>query len=80
MPNRVNHGLQVGFSAPLCALLLHGDGNTCIHASKQGGDTAIGIAHNFVVLRAGCSIQDELFASFEQLLDLAKKRGSTYDR
>jgi hypothetical protein len=28
----------------------------------------------------GCSIQDELFASFEELLGLADKRGSTYDR
>ncbi|KAK9819758.1 hypothetical protein WJX72_002032 [[Myrmecia] bisecta] len=29
---------------------------------------------------ACCSIQDELFASFQQLLDMADKRGSTYDR
>lgn len=28
----------------------------------------------------GCSIQDELFGSFEQLLTLADKKGSTYDR
>ncbi|KAK9905575.1 hypothetical protein WJX75_002363 [Coccomyxa subellipsoidea] len=29
---------------------------------------------------ACCSIQDELFASFEQLLALADKKGTTYDR
>ena len=29
---------------------------------------------------AGCSIQDELFASFEQLLALADQNGTTYDR
>lgn len=27
----------------------------------------------------GCSIQDELFASFEQLLTLADRKGSKYD-
>ena len=31
-------------------------------------------------LDAGCSIQDELFASFEQLLALADRKGITYDR
>lgn len=29
---------------------------------------------------ACCSIQDELFGSFEQLLALADAKGSTYDR
>ena len=29
---------------------------------------------------SGCSIQDELFGSFEQLLALADAKGSTYDR
>lgn len=29
---------------------------------------------------AGCNIQDELFASFENLIALADKRGSSYDR
>ena len=29
---------------------------------------------------AGCSIQDELFGSFEQLLSLADSKGATYDR
>lgn len=28
----------------------------------------------------GCSIQDELFASFQQLLDAADKSGNKYDR
>ncbi len=28
----------------------------------------------------GCSIQDELFASFEQLIQLADKRGLPFDR
>ena len=31
------------------------------------------------VVFAGCSIQDELFASFEQLLTLADRKGSKYD-
>ena len=31
-------------------------------------------------LTAGCSIQDELFGSFEQLLALADEKGATYDR
>ena len=32
------------------------------------------------MLTAGCSIQDELFGSFEQLLALADEKGATYDR
>ena len=32
------------------------------------------------IFSPGCSIQDELFGSFEQLLTLADKKGSTYDR
>ena len=32
------------------------------------------------LLTAGCSIQDELFGSFEQLLALADEKGATYDR
>ena len=32
------------------------------------------------LLVAGCSLQDELFASFEQLLALADEKGTTYDR
>ena len=32
------------------------------------------------LLTAGCSIQDELFGSFEQLLALADEKGTTYDR
>lgn len=32
------------------------------------------------LLGAGCSIQDELFGSFEQLLALSDKKGTTYDR
>ena len=31
------------------------------------------------VVYAGCSIQDELFASFQQLLTLADRKGSKYD-
>ena len=31
------------------------------------------------IVFAGCSIQDELFASFEQLLTLADRKGSKYD-
>lgn len=29
---------------------------------------------------AGCSIQDELFSSFEQLLSIADRKSITYDR
>ena len=29
---------------------------------------------------AGCNIQDELFDSFDQLLDLADRKGTSYDR
>lgn len=32
------------------------------------------------LLCAGCSIQDELFASFEQLISLSDKRGQPFDR
>ena len=31
-------------------------------------------------LAAGCNIQDELFDSFDQLLDLADRKGTSYDR
>lgn len=34
----------------------------------------------FSVLNAGCSIQDELFSSFEQLLKLMDTRGTQFDR
>lgn len=40
---------------------------------------ACGKAHG-ILLVAGCSLQDELFASFEQLLALADEKGTTYDR
>lgn len=32
------------------------------------------------MLSAGCSIADELFVSFEQLLTLADRKGVKYDR
>ena len=31
-------------------------------------------------ISAGCSIQDELFSSFEQLLSIADRKGVVYDR
>lgn len=36
--------------------------------------------HRVGTSNAGCSIADELFVSFEQLLTLADRRGIKYDR
>ena len=38
------------------------------------------VFHGHVQWPAGCSIQDELFMSFEQLLSLADRKGVQYDR
>ena len=37
-------------------------------------------AKGHLVVCAGCNIQDELLDSFEQLLQLADRKGTTYDR
>ena len=45
---------------------------------KRGPTRSVTLRHT--LLTAGCSIQDELFGSFEQLLALADEKGATYDR
>ena len=47
----------------------------CVECGRTRG---LILRHSFVT--AGCSIQDELFGSFEQLLALADEKGATYDR
>ena len=38
------------------------------------------LTFRLTLLTPGCSIQDELFGSFEQLLALADEKGAKYDR
>ena len=38
------------------------------------------LSHKVETPNAGCSIADELFTSFEQLLTLADRKGVKYDR
>lgn len=50
---------------------------------ERGGPSTTADLTDTVELANGCaccSIQDELFGSFEQLLALADAKGSTYDR
>lgn len=67
----------------------------CAHTTAPALDTAVirctaacpalryvllNVRATFGCMCAGCSIQDELFASFEQVLAMADKRGTPYAR
>ena len=53
-------------------------GCCCACCVELGLTESLTLRHT--LLTAGCSIQDELFGSFEQLLALADEKGATYDR
>ena len=67
------HCCMTRCTAPTLPLLQHGALCIFLPCCKQQSQT-------LTFLPAGCSIQDELFASFEQILGLADKNGVKYDR
>lgn len=59
-----------------------GDGNNASNNGNNNNNTTSDLADTIELANgcACCSIQDELFGSFEQLLSLADAKGATYDR